>query len=80
MIDLTDAHFVGITSTIAIEEIIIGYQSKGGEVYLSSVCERVRNDFNKLKLFNKIPAVHVFATRLDALNYFKQKLKQKLPE
>lgn len=80
LIDLTDAHFVGITSTIAIEEIIIGYQSKGGEVYLSSVCERVRNDFNKLKLFNKIPEEHVFDTRLDALSYFKQKLHLKPTE
>lgn len=73
LIDLTDALFVGITSTIAIEEIIVSYQSQGREILLSSVCERVRNDFNKLKLFDKIPAEHVFDTRLDALNYLKQK-------
>mgnify|MGYP000409792984 FL=1 len=29
LIDLTDAQFVGITSTIAIEEIIVGYQNQG---------------------------------------------------
>lgn len=73
LIDLTDAHFVGITSTIAIEEIIVGYQSQGREILLSSVCERVRNDFNKLKLLEKISTEHVFDTRLDALNYLKGK-------
>lgn len=76
LIDLTDAHFVGITSTIAIEEIIVGYQNQGREILLSSVCERVRNDFNKLKLLEKMPAEHVFDTRLDALNYWKQKLSK----
>lgn len=73
LIDLTNANFVGITSTIAIEEIIVSYQSQGREVLLSSVCERVRNDFNKLKLFEKVPKEHVFDTRLDALNYLKEK-------
>jgi SulP family sulfate permease len=69
LIDLTDALFVGITSTIAIEEIIVSYQSQGREIYLSSVCERVRHDFNKLKLLDKIPTEHVFETRLAALNH-----------
>jgi len=73
LIDLTDALFVGITSTIAIEEIIVSYQEQGREILLSSVCQRVRDDFNKLKLFDKIPAEHVFETRLDALNYLNNK-------
>jgi len=74
LIDLTDAHFVGITSTIAIEEIIVSCQNQGREILLSSVCERVRNNFNKLKLLEKIPKEHVFNTRLDALNYLKNKI------
>jgi len=74
LIDLTDARFVGITSTIAIEEIIVSYQNQGREVLLSSVCERVRNDFHKLNLLGKIPTEHVFDTRLDALNYLKQRV------
>lgn len=76
LIDLTDARFVGITSTIAIEEIIVSYLNEGRDILLSSVCERVRNDFNKLKLLDKIPAEHIFATRLDALNYLQQKLSK----
>ena len=75
LIDFTDARFVGITSTIAIEEIIVSYQNEGREILLSSVCERVRSDFNKLKLLEKIPAKHIFDNRLDALNYLKQKIK-----
>jgi len=80
LIDLTDAQFVGITSTIAIEEIIVGYQNQGQEILLSSVCERVRNDFNKLKLLEKIPKEHIFDTRIDALNYLKNKFQTKIFE
>ena len=72
LIDLSDALFVGITSTIAIEEIIASYQSQGRSVLLSGVCERVRNDFNKVKLLDKVCPEHVFDSRLDALNYVKQ--------
>ena len=72
LIDLTDARLVGITSTIAIEEIIVSYQTQGQQILLSSICERVREDFNKLNLFDKIPAEHVFPTRLAALNYLKE--------
>ncbi len=73
LIDLTDAHFVGITSTIAIEEIIVGSQNQGREILLSCVCERVRISFNKLKLLDKIPSENVFETRLDALNFLQQR-------
>ncbi|TMM46479.1 SulP family inorganic anion transporter [Colwellia ponticola] len=71
LIDLTDANFVGVTSTIAIEEIIISYQNQGRDILLSSVCERVRNDFNKLKVLDRIAPKHIFATRLEALTYLK---------
>ena len=74
LIDLTDAQFVGITSTIAIEEIIVSYQNQGRKILLSSVCQRVRDDFEKLKLLDKINPEHVFDTRMDALNYLKKKL------
>lgn len=73
LIDLTDANFVGVTSTIAIEEIIIGYQKQGRDILLSSVCQRVRNDFDQLKLLDRIAPEHIFATRLDALTYLKKK-------
>ena len=75
LIDLTDANFVGITSTIAIEEIIVSCQNQGREILLSSVCDRVRNDFNQLQLLEKIPADHVFNTRLDAFNFLKNRVR-----
>ncbi|WNC68286.1 SulP family inorganic anion transporter [Thalassotalea nanhaiensis] len=74
LIDLSDARFVGITSTIAIEEIIVSYLNEGRDIFLSSVCERVRNDFNKLKLLDKFPDDHIFESRIDALNYLKKKV------
>ena len=73
LIDLSDARFVGITSTIAIEEIIVGYQNEGQEIILANVGERVRKDFNRIKLLDKISAEHVFTTRIAALKYLKQK-------
>lgn len=73
LIDLTDARFVGITSTIAIEEIVVSYQNQGRDILLSNVCQRVVEDFNKLKLLDKIPTEHVFDTRLDALTYLSKK-------
>jgi SulP family sulfate permease len=73
LIDLTDARFVGITSTIAIEEIIVSYQSQGRDILLSSVCDRVKEDFNKLKLLDKISPEHVFITRLEALTYLSER-------
>jgi SulP family sulfate permease len=78
LIDLSDAQFVGITSTIAIEDIIITYLNQGGEILLVGVCERVRNDFNKLKLLDNMSEEHIFTTRLEALNYMKKKLSNEL--
>ena len=75
LIDLTDARFVGITSTIAIEEIIVSYRNQGRDILLSSVCERVKNDFDKLKLLDKISADHVFSTRLEALTYLSEQVQ-----
>ena len=74
LIDFTDARFVGITSTIAIEEIIVSYQAQGGKVLLSSLCGRVRDDFNKLNLLDKVPSEQVFNSRIAALTYLKQAL------
>lgn len=71
LIDLTDARLVGITSTIAIEDIIVSYQAEGKKVLLSSICQRVRDDFNKLNLLNKVPSEHVFNSRMDALIYLR---------
>ena len=76
LIDLSDARFVGISSTIAIEEIIVSFLNQGRDVLLASVCPRVRKDFDKLKLLQKIPAEHVFSSRKDALLYLSEKLNK----
>lgn len=73
LIDLQDARFVGITSTIAIEEIVLSYLNSQRQVYLSGVCERVRKDFDKLKLMNKIPSNHIFESRHQAIEKIKQR-------
>ena len=67
LIDLQDARFVGITSTIAIEEIILSYLQQGKQVYLSGVCDRVKQDFDKLQLMQKLPVDNVFSNRQAAL-------------
>ncbi|WDE01139.1 SulP family inorganic anion transporter [Thalassomonas actiniarum] len=72
LIDLSDARFVGISSTIAIEEIIVSHLNQGRDVILASVCERVRKDFDKLKLLEKIPKQHIFSSRKQALTYLSE--------
>ena len=67
LVDFTHARFVGITSTIAIEEIILSYQNHGKDILLVSLCDRVRDDFDKIKLLEKIDAKHIFKSRKDAL-------------
>ena len=69
LIDFTDAHLVGITSTIAIEEIILSCQNQGQGILLACVCERVSKDFEKIKLWDKISPELVFDTRLEALDF-----------
>lgn len=78
LIDFTDARFVGITSTITIEEIIVSYQDQGRKILLSNICQRVRDDFNKLHLFDKIPNEHIFNTRFEAFNYLIQQKENRL--
>jgi SulP family sulfate permease len=75
LIDFTDARFVGITSTIAIEEIIMSYQTQGRKILLSNICQRVRDDFNKLQLFDKVPREQIFNTRIEALYYLKNQIQ-----
>jgi len=69
LIDFTDARLVGITSTIAIEDIILDCKNKGQQIFLSSICPRVNKDLTKIKLLQKIKPAHVFKTRLAALKY-----------
>jgi len=72
LIDLSSARFVGITSTIAIEEIIAQFQQSQQKVLLAGVCDRVKKDFNQLKLLDKIEPQYIFETRLDALKFLEQ--------
>ena len=72
LIDLSDARFIGISSTIAIEEIITDAQGSGQQVLLCGVCDRVRQDFNKLNVLNKIQEKELFDSRISALLYVKE--------
>lgn len=74
LIDLTDAHLVGVTSLLAIEEVIVSYQNQNREVLLSTINNQIHHELNKLKILNRIPEEHIFKTRLNALKYWKQQL------
>ncbi|MBU2968558.1 SulP family inorganic anion transporter [Pseudoalteromonas sp. C2R02] len=73
LVDFTHARFVGITSTIAIEEIILSYQNQGKDILLACLCDRIRQDFDKIKLLDKIDEKHIFKTRKDALLYMNKR-------
>jgi sulfate permease, SulP family len=69
LIDFRDARFVGTTSTLAIEDIILTYQNQGGRVLLANICPKVQADFDKLQVLQHLASEHVFQTRTDALQY-----------
>ena len=69
LIDFSEARFVGITSTIAIEEIIVKHLNNNGVVLLANLNNRVRKSFKKLKMLEKIGNEHIFVSCTEALKF-----------
>lgn len=67
LIDFSQAIFVGTTSTIAIENIILNHQRNQGNVYLANLNYRVTKSLNELNLLERIPCKNIFLTCKDAL-------------
>jgi SulP family sulfate permease len=67
VIDLTDVPSMGVTASLAIENVIRDAIEKDLQVYLVGASERIQRRLQKLGLFDLIHAEHVLSDRTEAL-------------
>lgn len=76
VIDFTDAHIVGITTSLAIEKIICMELEAGRLVYLSGLHRETRRKFARMGIPNLIGKSHRNANALEAIAKAKAKLAE----
>lgn len=67
VVDLTDVPTMGVTASLAIENVIRDASDKGLAIYLVGASEKVQRRLQKLGLFDVIHADHFFSDRTAAL-------------
>ena len=67
ILDLSDVPLLGVTASLAIENMIKDAVGKKREVFLVGVTGKVEERLSRMKLLRKIPPNHRFDTRLPAL-------------
>jgi SulP family sulfate permease len=58
---------MGVTASLAIENVIRDAHDKGLEVYVVGISEKIQRRFHKLGLFDLIQPEHVISDRTTAL-------------
>lgn len=66
VIDMTDTTLIGISTCIAIEEIVLQHRDEGRAIYLTCL-SRKRRDFAKLKILDLVPDKNRFRSWTRAL-------------
>ena len=67
ILDLTDVPLIGVTASLAIENMVKDSYEQNRQVILVSNTERVQKRLKKLKLFRLLSPEHNFSDRLSAL-------------
>jgi SulP family sulfate permease len=67
IVDMTDAATLGVSSSLAIEKLILEDLEKNLPVFLVGMNDAARNRLSKLGLLDALPADHVLETREEAL-------------
>ena len=67
ILDLSDVPLLGVTASLAIENMIKDAVGKQREVFLVGATGRVEERLSRMKLLRKIPPNHRFDHRLTAL-------------
>jgi SulP family sulfate permease len=67
ILDLSDVPHVGVTSSLAIENAIDEAIEKGRHVFLVGATGQIKRRFERMGLFERIPAEHLFIDRAEAL-------------
>ncbi|GAB4213378.1 MAG: SulP family inorganic anion transporter [Synechococcales cyanobacterium] len=76
IVDLTEVPSMGVTASLAIENVIRDACDKGLQVFIVGVSERVKRRLERLGLLAVVPADHVLAEREEALRRANASLGQ----
>jgi sulfate permease, SulP family len=68
IVDLASVPSMGVTASLAIENVIRDAHDKGLQVYLVGASEKIQKRLRKLGLFNLIQPEHVLSDRTEALH------------
>lgn len=67
VMDLSDVPMLGVTASLAIENVIRDAHDKGSEVYLVGASTKIQTRLERLGLFRLIKPEHIFNHRTEAL-------------
>ncbi len=67
IIDFSDVPMIGVSSSLAIEKMILEDLEAGRPVYLVGMAPLVRQRLRNLGLLDRLPEDHIFARRADAI-------------
>jgi SulP family sulfate permease len=67
VIDLSDVPHVGVTSSLAIENAINEAVEKGRHVFLVGATGQIKRRFERMGIFQRVPADHLLVDRTEAL-------------
>ncbi len=67
IVDMTDVPSLGVSSSLALENIVLEDQERGCPVYLVGMTDAVHDRMKKLGLLEKLPEDRIKATRQEAL-------------
>jgi SulP family sulfate permease len=80
IVDLSDVPSLGVSSSLALEKIVLEDMQEGRPVYLAGLSDSVRSRLGKLGLLQKVPPDHIFATRTEALARASSQLEDSADE
>ncbi|MEB3338287.1 MAG: SulP family inorganic anion transporter [Leptolyngbyaceae bacterium] len=67
VVDLTEVPSLGVTASLAIENVIRDAHDKGLKIYIVGASEKIQRRLQKLGLFELITAEHILSDRTEAL-------------
>jgi len=71
VVDFTEVPVLGVSSSLALEEMILSDLKAGRPVFLVGASDQVKERLRNLGLLDKLPAENVFETRADAMQGVK---------
>lgn len=71
VVDFTEVPVLGVSSSLALEEVILSDLKAGRPVFLVGASDQVKERLRNLGLLDKLPAENVFETRADAMQGVK---------